>query len=422
MQFVELVNQAVGEISVPNPRQIIFINQEQNSELEDFFQREYDNVVRLFKQCDLEFIFLPHSYTPERISSMIAYCHPEIPESKIQLMAEDFTLQSFYQGFKTERESLYSSPIFSDTFYGEHNMTDADVTEVLRTHHNGFVRYLSDDMKRPSLDEAPLFNPSDRWQYYELAELEVGSDEEMWAQIDEYLMHVDDSRYMEIHGNQLCSVSFFTVQDEDTSPDEKFPTEAFELINDIKEKLEALRFMGVNEMIIRNLLQNPNPDLSKMVITSDFKIILEDFQQKEIKMGPMPKAVFLLFLRHPEGIVFKHISDYYDEILALYLKVSGKELDAEIKASMKQLTDPFRNTLNENCSHIRRAFLQEFDDELAKYYYVTGERATPKQIRLPRNLVIYPDALDIPVTKDPLPRPVKEYESEKEYKRRELLW
>ena len=44
--------------------------------------------------------------------------------------------------------------------------------------------------------------------------------------------------------------------------------------------------------------------LSRLVITEDYRFILADYQ-KEVELQPVHKAVYLLFLAHPEGIEFK---------------------------------------------------------------------------------------------------------------------
>ena len=104
-------------------------------------------------------------------------------------------------------------------------------------------------------------------------------------------------------------------------------------------------------------------------------------------MGPLPKAVFLLFLRHPEGIMFKRMSEWKNELLGLYCRCAGRVADEEVRQSVDKLTDPLSNSLNEKCSRIREAFLREMDDSIACYYYITGSRATPKGIQLDRELV-----------------------------------
>lgn len=47
------------------------------------------------------------------------------------------------------------------------------------------------------------------------------------------------------------------------------------------------------------------------------------------------------------------------------------------------------NSINEKCARIRGAFVGEFDDYMAKYYYIDGKRGEVKKIALPRDLVIW---------------------------------
>lgn len=56
-----------------------------------------------------------------------------------------------------------------------------------------------------------------------------------------------------------------------------------------------------------------------MVITENYDIILPYYNDLHIKMEPLVKAVFILFLRHEEGIVFKCLSDYRDELKDIHL-------------------------------------------------------------------------------------------------------
>ena len=53
------------------------------------------------------------------------------------------------------------------------------------------------------------------------------------------------------------------------------------------------------------------------------------------------------------------------------------------------MTNPLMNSINEKCARIRGAFVGQFDNYLAKYYYIDGLRAEPKKITLPRELVIW---------------------------------
>ena len=58
--------------------------------------------------------------------------------------------------------------------------------------------------------------------------------------------------------------------------------------------------------------------LSRLVITEDYRFILEDYH-KEVELQPVHKAVYLLFLAHPEGIEFKRLADYREELTRYYM-------------------------------------------------------------------------------------------------------
>lgn len=130
-----------------------------------------------------------------------------------------------------------------------------------------------------------------------------------------------------------------------------------------------------------------------MVITENYDIILPYYNDLHIKMEPLVKAVFILFLRHEEGIVFKCLSDYRDELKAIYLDIRSKlerpgHLSEErINQSIDALTNPLSNSINEKCARVRAAFVSQFDESLAKYYYIDGNCGEAKRIILDRDLV-----------------------------------
>ena len=107
----------------------------------------------------------------------------------------------------------------------------------------------------------------------------------------------------------------------------------------------------------------------------------------EIQMTPLVKAVYLLFLRHPEGIVFKHLMDYRDELKDIYKKIKGKRWILSQRRSVEDVTDPMKNSINEKCARIKEAFVTKFHDDIAQNYFITGKRGEPKTITLPRDLV-----------------------------------
>lgn len=156
-------------------------------------------------------------------------------------------------------------------------------------------------------------------------------------------------------------------------------------IRDLNYAIENLRLFGLPRSVINQALGMLR-HLSHLVITTDYKIILPFFDI-EIKMTPLPKAIYFLFLKHPEGIVFKDISNYKNELCQIYLMISAAENMSNISQRIDRLCNPLDNSLNEKCSRIKEAFLKHFEEDLASIYYVTGTAKEKRYILFDRNFV-----------------------------------
>ena len=170
--------------------------------------------------------------------------------------------------------------------------------------------------------------------------------------------------------------------------DFNFNEESRRLVEEIRERINALQKMGTSTLFLHNLI-NEEAKLSRLRIIKDYRIFLVDYNNMEINMSLLPKAVYLLFLRHPEGIRFKELSDYYQELLDIYKTMKPYGLTDKNIKSIKDITDSTNNSINEKCARVREAFLKNFDERLADHYTINGERGEAKRISLDRNLVIW---------------------------------
>ena len=161
-----------------------------------------------------------------------------------------------------------------------------------------------------------------------------------------------------------------------------------QLIKEVEERISQLRKMGVGQWVLEQLVK-PELKLSKLVVTKDYRLLLPDYNSIEIKMEPLVKAVFLLFVKHPEGILFKHLPDYREELTQIYVKLKPYGLNNRVVQSIEDVTNPLLNSINEKCARIRGAFVGQFDDRMAKYYYIDGKRGEAKKISLPRDLIFW---------------------------------
>ena len=161
-----------------------------------------------------------------------------------------------------------------------------------------------------------------------------------------------------------------------------------ELASEIQERIKKLQLMGVSDFTIRSIVKLPEAKLSPLLITKDYRIFLPAYNNMEIYMPTLSKAVYFLYLRHPLGMRFKELIDYRDELFQIYCAISNRENYDKMRQSIDELVDSTRNSINEKCSRIRASFISRFADDMAHHYYITGSSSTPKRIALERNMLI----------------------------------
>ena len=177
---------------------------------------------------------------------------------------------------------------------------------------------------------------------------------------------------------------------------------------ELKRLIEQLQAEGRNDLLLKAIgvplleelrIEAAKGRLSRLVITEDYRFILEDYH-KEVELQPVHKAVYLLFLAHPEGIEFKRLAEYREELTRYYM-ATAKIMDKEkVMESVDHLIDPLDNAINEKCSRIKKVFLELMDEYTASYYIISSHTQKHiagssriwyerlKVITLPRELVV----------------------------------
>ena len=170
-------------------------------------------------------------------------------------------------------------------------------------------------------------------------------------------------------------------------PTELEQTDCSILLDEVKEKMKILKDYGMTEEEIISQLFCTQP-LPKLMISRNYRIFLGD-ERIEVHLEPLVKAVYLLFLKHPEGIVFKDLPDCREELAKIYNKVRPWGLTDRAVKSLEDVTNPMLNSINEKCARIRKAFGALLDRRVAGQYYIKGVRGKAKIIALNRELVVW---------------------------------
>lgn len=182
-----------------------------------------------------------------------------------------------------------------------------------------------------------------------------------------------------------------------------------EIAYGISQAVRELAAAGRKDLLLRAIgapmleelrLEAARTKLSRLMITKDYRFFLVDYGNKEVELQPVHKAVYLLFLAHPEGIEFKQLGDYRDELTRYYMATAKMMDKAKIIEGVEHLTNPLDNAINEKCSRIKKVFLDMTNEYVASYYIISGHTQKHfngssrtwykrlKVITLPRELVI----------------------------------
>ena len=159
----------------------------------------------------------------------------------------------------------------------------------------------------------------------------------------------------------------------------------------------VLQALGVS-MIEDLRLEAAKGRLQPLRITRDYRFFVG---QREVELQPVHKAVYLLFLAHPEGIEFKRLADHRRELTDLYMKTARSMDKEKIIDTVDHLVNPLDNAINEKCSRIKRIFLELMDEYSASYYIISSHTTKRfagssriwyerlKVVNLPRQLVVW---------------------------------
>ena len=185
---------------------------------------------------------------------------------------------------------------------------------------------------------------------------------------------------------------------------------ANELASQLRNAVAKLQEMGRTDLVLHALgvplleelrIEAARGRLSQLVITPDYRFVLSDYGGREVELQPVHKAVYLLFLAHPEGIEFKRLGDYREELTRYYMATARLLDKAKIEESVDHLVNPLDNAIHEKCSRIKRVFTSLMDEYSASYYAISGHTRKHvagsnriwyerlKVITLPRELVLW---------------------------------
>lgn len=135
---------------------------------------------------------------------------------------------------------------------------------------------------------------------------------------------------------------------------------------DIRKYIDILQQEGLSPLIVDSALQIRLPL---------YELILN--------LPPLAKALYLLYVRHPEGLYRKQIADFKDELEALYQITSGCTDLVKTRHSIEQLTDFSKKNMDRQMCIIHKTFRQALGDK-AVHYLPCGGRSQVRKLDFER--------------------------------------
>ena len=340
------------------PKELIYVASEDDKELTDLFDSNPEMLEGWGKMIGYHVIYLPLLLKQLQKAEVLQYRAPYMSEAEINKIniGNDFMLR--FLDNPDDRNKIKQGFIRTEDIHRGNDGTDKAI--------NRFYP-ISSKSNETIVDQ--LHNISKQIH-------DETSNNRKWL-INKHKID-DEQRNFEI-----------PPRDADNEFNSQLGSESIDdLIDEVKERIIKLRQRGVSQFILEQLI-HPDDRLSRLVVTKDFRILLPDYNNMEIKMEPLAKAVYLLFLKHSEGIVFKCLPDYRKELAEIYVKLRPLGSSDRALQSIEDVTNPLLNSINEKCARIRGAFVGQFDDHMARHYYIDGRRGEAKRISLPRDMVVW---------------------------------
>ena len=369
-------------LSTPNINEIIYVEREFDTATNEFIEANYDKICKTFRRFGYEFCYIPRIVAHINETSGADY-HAPYRDTQYSI---DYSSSRLIRDAIHNEERIGPSLMYYDKAFNNRDVTDVytfrcitlDITKADTAFYE-VLQAIIDDIRSTQKSHICAYSPPRPDNSYNFGTSEYLDGD--CADIECYSESRPRYSLPSCDDSSLCySIDFVNAEFKDK--------ETEQLIKEIESRVERLKQKGISEHIIQSIVSKP-ATTSRMVITRDNRIILPDYNNMEITMTPLVKAVYFLFLRHTNGINFKDLVDYRKELTSIYESIKGEPADSRMSKSICDLTDPTKNSINEKVARIREAFVTRFNESLSTNYIVNGERGEAKRVLLNRELVTW---------------------------------
>ena len=385
----------------PERRQVIYVENQYDERINAFIKGNYERLKWIFKQSNLDFVYLPMFFNDEEIKEKVLYYAPYLTE---EILEKTELRSSYLLGYMRNLENkgeIAPSLLFVPkkeneewVFQGQTVDPDYDNTNEIIHWFEDIIFVINEELASTEVHRYRRFDE-------DLEETGTGmsgagieespqveySSTPIWDKLKKGCLKFGKSMVEEEYDETTKSIApskLEEILDEDVR----------ETLEELEKKIERLRLLGIPLNVIVEFVARYET-ISRLRITDNLRFFLPDYNNIEVKMPALYKAVYLLFIYHQkEGIVLQQLERYHSDLVSFYRKTKNIEhLTPRQLASINKLESSWNGdgSIYTVLSRIKQSFKEAIDDHLAKYYYIKGEPGEPYNIALSNDLIIWGD-------------------------------
>ena len=362
----------------PDKSQVIYVESNYNEQANRFITDNYHDLRQWFEYRGYEFIYLPMLFKDDELKRKVLYYAPYL-ETKI--VADKSLRSSYLLNFLSSShlgEAVKPSILFGPERCGDEWLFQACELPLSGVASKDIIQLMDAVSSRTLfVNESCAMSDNVLMNYQPSSEprssMSIESDEKRSALKRSFFSKMVDRIQGELFEDDV----------EEYTP---LHDEVAEILESLENNVKKLRLQGVTLSAIHEFIDKQEP-LSPLVITEDLRIFLPAYNNIEIELSAQRKALYFLFLNHPEGIVLQHLEEYHKELMNYYKQTNGGVVTPRMEESIKKLETYGNNQLNVVITRIREAFCSKFDERLARHYFISGERGQAYKIGLPQALI-----------------------------------
>lgn len=331
---------------------IIFFDLENNPKINNYIENQYSELNKKFAQVDKNFIYLSNLGYPKDIRNLLKFYLPYLSASDLK------------QFYSEKHIALTFTKQITELFNEK-----PDVSSFL-SEYQSILDYIG---YKGNIKCGLLFFDNDTTSILECNDFAIKGNTEVFFN--------DLTTFFNNTKGEIEESDFMIGNTLEYDPYENLDEDAKEKIREIQIQLRELKDSGqllfalpILKDILNNEVIKVNLDSTNTIaISNDYRIVLPHFDNLEIHLSHLTKAVYILFYNNPYGINIKELYKYRKELENLYSRISNQLDYDKMMQSIEDLVKPESKAIYTHISRIKSAFYKQMDLVYAKNFIVSGK-------------------------------------------------